>query len=66
MQFTLKTLAILAATVGMANAICPGFKYADVLYSKLTLTSTSSASALPTSEEDPLVLVRNIFLSYFP
>ncbi|PBK60552.1 hypothetical protein ARMSODRAFT_965986 [Armillaria solidipes] len=27
MQFTLKTLAILAATVGMAKAICPGFNF---------------------------------------
>ncbi|KAK0226500.1 hypothetical protein IW262DRAFT_1457733 [Armillaria fumosa] len=27
MQFTLKTLAILAATVGMANAICPGYNF---------------------------------------
>ncbi|PBK73922.1 hypothetical protein ARMSODRAFT_951449 [Armillaria solidipes] len=29
MQFTLKALAILTATVGMANAICPGFKVYD-------------------------------------
>ncbi len=28
MQFALKTLAIVAATAGMAKAICPGYKYA--------------------------------------
>ncbi len=64
MQFTLKTLAILAATVGIANAICPGYKYTDFIYSRPTLTSTSSASALLTLEEDPPALVRDIFPSF--